>query len=229
MNHKYPFQSQETCINKTSAKTSSDLADPMAKSSNALLMVLIVVFATMLFPSGLSQEQPVQDIEKCWSSLTSVPSCLTEIIGPLLLGQIGQIGQIGPVCCTAINQITDSCWPKMFPFNPFLAPLLKNFCTAPAPREAGVLSAASKVASPNLLLTPGINGAEVTECWSSIASTEGCALEVYKSLTTGQINGVGPACCKAIIGINNKCWPKMFPFNPFFPSFLRSNCAAVIV
>ncbi|KAH9805152.1 Egg cell-secreted-like protein [Citrus sinensis] len=199
------------------------------ESSNTLLMVLIVVFATMLFPSGLSQEQPVQDIEKCWSSLTSVPSCLTEIIGPLLLGQIGQIGQIGPVCCTAINQITDSCWPKMFPFNPFLAPLLKNFCTAPPPQDAGVLSAASKVASPNLLLTPGINAAEVTECWSSIASTEGCALEVYKSLTTGQINGVGPACCKAIIGINNKCWPKMFPFNPFFPSFLRSNCAAVIV
>ncbi|KAJ4708983.1 ECA1 gametogenesis related family protein [Melia azedarach] len=211
----------------------------MAKSSlnNAAPMVILVSIA-MLIATGLGQVTPIPpftqilgllsplpDVIKCWSSLTSIPSCLTEVYGSFLLGQIGKID---PVCCEAINEINDNCWPKMFPLNPFFPPLIKNFCAAPPLQAIGTRRFSSQ--KPLIIPHVGVNVTEITECWKPITNTEGCTLEVYKSLTTGHIVGsIGSACCKIITEINNKCWPnKMFPYNPFFPPLLKGTCAKVI-
>ncbi|KAJ4708986.1 ECA1 gametogenesis related family protein [Melia azedarach] len=168
---------------------------------------------------------PIPDVIKCWSSLTSILSCLTEVYGSFLLGQIGKIG---PICCEAINEINDNCWPKMFPLNPFFPSLLKNFCAAPLPLAIG-----ARMFSGQKPLIPfprfPVNVTEIKECWSPITSTEGCILEVYKSLTSGHITtSINPACCKHVPGIKDKCWHKMFPFNPFFPPLLKGTCSKVI-
>ncbi|KAJ4708914.1 ECA1 gametogenesis related family protein [Melia azedarach] len=203
-------------------------------SSNIVSMMLVVACIAMLVQTGLSQFKPapplvqipgllppVEGADKCWQSLRSIPGCFREIYGSL---SHGQIGKIGPFCCSTINQVNDSCWPQMFPMNPFFPSLLKNFCAVPSPQAAVGTNAAS-----NVFLPVQLNESEITECWKSITTIEGCALEIYKSLTDGQIfSGIGPACCKVVTEINDKCWPKMFPFNPFFPPLLKSSCAKVV-
>ncbi|KAF8400709.1 hypothetical protein HHK36_014009 [Tetracentron sinense] len=68
-------------------------------------------------------------------------------------------------------------------------------------------------------LEPGI-----MQCWSSFTSIEGCVLEIYESVLKLQIGMIGPACCKAITEVNDKCWPKIFPINPDFPPMLKDYC-----
>uniref|UniRef100_A0A7N2QZI6 Prolamin-like domain-containing protein n=1 Tax=Quercus lobata TaxID=97700 RepID=A0A7N2QZI6_QUELO len=66
----------------------------------------------MLLPfSGLSTGQLEQDIAKRWPSLKSIDGCIVEIHGPL---SKGKFDVSGPVCCKAITNISDKCWPKMF-------------------------------------------------------------------------------------------------------------------
>ncbi|KAJ4708997.1 ECA1 gametogenesis related family protein [Melia azedarach] len=201
----------------------------MAKlSADAVPMMLTLVCMGMLIlqTTLANLDQFVPDLQKCWSSLTRIPSCLVEIYGSF---SFGQIRKIGLACCTAIYQISDSCWSNMFRYNTFFsAELLKKFCAAPPPQAAAVggkNNAGSKVVSLPPLFPPAFNEAEVRKCWKSITDTEGCALEVYKSFTSGQTVGIGPVCCKAVIEINDRCWPKMFPFNPFFPPLLKNTCA----
>ncbi|KDO73582.1 uncharacterized protein LOC102621105 [Citrus sinensis] len=200
----------------------------MAK--DAVPVMLIAVCIAILVPTGLGQEVPtlpfgqipgeipgllvpISDVIECWSSLTNIPTCLTEIYGSFLGGQIGQIG---PACCDAINRISGSCWPKMFPLSPSFPSLLKNYCALP-PSLASEAKAVSKVSIPT------VNVTEIKECWSSITSSEGCALEIFKSRTIGQITGIGPACRETVTRINGECWPKMFPFNPFFPPLFKNR------
>ncbi|KAL5783411.1 hypothetical protein ACOSP7_008440 [Xanthoceras sorbifolium] len=179
-------------------------------SPKIISMKLMVVCIAMLVSTGLAQLplplQPVPELQKCWAAITSAPGCIMEIYGSLLSGQIVSVG---PVCCAAITQVSENCWPMMFPANPFFPPLLKNFCAAPSPKAAGG-NAASRMALPGLL--PPVNATEYAECWSSLAN----------------VSGIGPACCKAVTEIKDKCWPKIFPFNPFFPPLLKSTCAKLI-
>ncbi|KAJ4705117.1 ECA1 gametogenesis related family protein [Melia azedarach] len=196
--------------------------------------MLVVACITMLVSTGLAWFKPgpplvqipgllppVQGADKCWQSLRSIPGCFREIYGSLSHDQIGKIGLF---CCSAINQVNDGCWPKIFPLNPSFPSLLKNFCVAPSPPVAAGTNAANKV-----FLSIQLNEYEITECWKSITNTKGCALEIYKSLTDGQIfNDIGPTCYKVVTEIDDKCWAKMFPFNPFFPLLLKSTCAKVI-
>ncbi|KAI9191409.1 hypothetical protein LWI28_008155 [Acer negundo] len=195
-------------------------------SPKTISMKLIVVCIALLVPTGLAQPPfrlipgllpipPVPELQKCWAALTSAPGCVMEIYSSLLNGQIGKIG---PVCCAAITQVSENCWPKMFPLNPFFPPLLKEFCAAPSP------NAVTKISLPGLL--PPVITTEIAECWSSLENVQGCASEINKSLASGKISGIGPACCKAVTEISDKCWPKMFPFNPFFPPLLKITCAA---
>ncbi|KAH7574341.1 hypothetical protein ACOSP7_008444 [Xanthoceras sorbifolium] len=203
-------------------------------SPKTLPLMLIVACMAMLVPAGLAQLipepflpipglLPVPELQKCWAALTSTPDCLMEIYTSFLTGQIGKVG---PVCCASIAQVSENCWPKMFPLNPLFPPLLKTACAAPSPKSAGA-NAMSEFSFPGL--APGIaNVTEITECWSSLADIEGCVSEIYKSLLeSGYIGGIGPACCKAITEIDDKCWPKIFPFNPFFPPLLKSTCSTV--
>ena len=133
--------------------------------------------------------------------------------------------------------ISDKCWPKLFPFNPFVPSLFTNFCnnksgrTAPSPL-GNDQTIESKLSMPGLLLpfpglSPGQSGQDILQCWSSLTSIEGCINEIYGSLSKGKFGVSGPACCKAITNVTDKCWPKMFPLNPMFPPLLKSNCAPI--
>ncbi|XP_010436254.1 PREDICTED: egg cell-secreted protein 1.4-like [Camelina sativa] len=69
---------------------------------------------------------------------------------------------------------------------------------------------------------------DLEKCWSSLFNTQGCILEVFKSVFSGKFGNVGVACCKAFSTIDANCWPHMFPLNPFFPPLLKDNCAHIV-
>lgn len=86
----------------------------------------------MLLPfPGLSAGQLEQDIAKFQSSLKSIDGCILEIHGSL---SKRKFDLSSPACYKAITDVSDKCWPKMFPLNPLFSPLLKNSC---APITAG--------------------------------------------------------------------------------------------
>ncbi|GAY37464.1 hypothetical protein CUMW_029190, partial [Citrus unshiu] len=57
--------------------------------------------------------------------------------------------------------------------------------------------------------------------WSSLTKIPSCLWQICDSLSSGLASKINPACCSSI----NQCWPKMFPFNPFFPPLLKSPWA----
>ncbi|GMH07604.1 hypothetical protein Nepgr_009444 [Nepenthes gracilis] len=65
------------------------------------------------------------------------------------------------------------------------------------------------------------------KCWASITNTKDCVAEIFSSVTSYHF-AVGPACCKVVVNIDEKCWPDLFPFNPFLPPFFKDQCARVI-
>ncbi|WZZ54245.1 hypothetical protein YC2023_054352 [Brassica napus] len=88
-----------------------------------------------------------------------------------------------------------------------------------------------------ILLQPGLAEVQVshpgspvdlTKCWSSLTSVQGCVTEIYKSVFTGKFDNVGPMCCKAASAVDAKCWPHMFPLNTFFPRPLKESCSRII-
>ncbi|PRQ55382.1 putative Prolamin-like domain-containing protein [Rosa chinensis] len=92
----------------------------------------------------------------------------------------------------------------------YAATALAEVPTSPSPPPIGILP------NPN----------EVAKCWSSLENIQGCIWEIYTSVFSGNLSGIGSACCKAFIGIEESCWPNMFPSNPFFPPLLGSTCSA---
>ncbi|EFH42286.1 hypothetical protein ARALYDRAFT_495500 [Arabidopsis lyrata subsp. lyrata] len=68
---------------------------------------------------------------------------------------------------------------------------------------------------------------DLTKCLSSLVNVQGCVNEIHKSVFTGKFGNVGPMCCKAFSAVNAKCWPQMFPFNPFFPPLLKNECSRI--
>ncbi|CAN4096567.1 unnamed protein product [Withania somnifera] len=73
------------------------------------------------------------------------------------------------------------------------------------------------------ILVPSPNDDEVVECWSSLKSINGCVKGVYKVFSG--IGWLDSPCCEVINGIDNKCWPKIFPFNPSFGDLLMYYCS----
>ena len=181
-------------------------------------------------PGILSENQ---DIQECWSSLSGVPGCLTDVMNSLFNGKVNFFG---PTCCKAITFVSDHCLPKLFPFNPAFHSTLKNICLtssgfgghAPSPLGADQITM-SKLYFPGKLPFLGQSDEnwekDVAKCWSSLSSINRCVDEIYGTLSRGKFSLVSPACCKSITVISHKCWPKMFPLNPLFPPLLRSKCA----
>ena len=173
-----------------------------------------------------------QDIQECWSSLSSVPGCLTEVMNSLFNGRVNFFD---PTCCKAITLVSDHCLPKLFPFNPAFHSTLKNVCItgsgvgepAPSPLGANQITVSKlylPVKLPFLGLSDGNWEKDVAKCWSSLSSINWCVDEIYGTLSQGVFSLVGPACCKSITVISHKCWPMMFPLNPLFPPLLKSKC-----
>ncbi|CAI9100903.1 OLC1v1038093C1 [Oldenlandia corymbosa var. corymbosa] len=63
-------------------------------------------------------------------------------------------------------------------------------------------------------------------CLQSVIGTDGCVQEVVSSFLSLQPRFLGPQCCRASITVDDNCWPKIFPLNPFFPPLLKSFCAS---
>ena len=82
-----------------------------------------------------------QDIQECWSSLSGVLGCLTDVMNSLF---IGKVNFFCPTCCKAITLVNDHCLPKLFFFNPAFHSTLENVCLTgygvgePAPSPLGV-------------------------------------------------------------------------------------------
>ncbi|OVA19187.1 Prolamin-like domain [Macleaya cordata] len=77
------------------------------------------------------------DYKKCLSSLQSVEGCIEEVFGSLISFQFRLPGR---ACCKAVTEISDNCWSKLLPLNPFMNPLLKGYCAnivqvAPGPTK----------------------------------------------------------------------------------------------
>ncbi|KAK6944433.1 Prolamin-like domain [Dillenia turbinata] len=100
------------------------------RSSKTISFFLTIACMPSLFTSGLAQAQPgpsgapfpgpgIQlppEVLRCWSSITSVQGCREEILNSLFSGEVGSFD---PPCCDAITRVTDDCWQKMIPYDPF--------------------------------------------------------------------------------------------------------------
>ncbi|MCD7463663.1 hypothetical protein HAX54_051104 [Datura stramonium] len=73
------------------------------------------------------------------------------------------------------------------------------------------------------ILAPSPNDDEVLECWSSLQSINGCVKGIYRVFTG--IGWLDSPCCEVVNGIDSKCWPKIFPFNPSFGETLMYYCS----
>ncbi|KAF9619313.1 hypothetical protein IFM89_006500 [Coptis chinensis] len=61
------------------------------------------------------------------SKVSLIVACVAKsVIAPTIAH--GRVGLLGPGCCNAIKEISTSCWPAMFPFNPLFPPLLRQYC-----------------------------------------------------------------------------------------------------
>ncbi|KAK0574659.1 hypothetical protein LWI29_026830 [Acer saccharum] len=68
----------------------------------------------------------------------------------------------------------------------------------------------------------------VAKCLSTLQSVQGCVQEIITSFLSHQVKLIGPACCKALNEVDDNCWPKVFPLDPFFPTLLKNYCATVV-
>ncbi|XP_026409211.1 uncharacterized protein LOC113304340 isoform X2 [Papaver somniferum] len=85
-------------------------------------------------------------------------------------------------------------------------------------------------------LPPGPYNSEIGKCWSTLVDIQGCNAEILNFLFTFQLR-LGPACCKAIIGLTETCFPAVFssdwgwgrgiPFNPVYPNVVKGYCASI--
>ncbi|MBA0853628.1 hypothetical protein Goshw_020016, partial [Gossypium schwendimanii] len=80
-------------------------------------------------------------------------------------------------------------------------------CSSPTPPVGPILNGINKVSPPLFTI---ING---------------CIMEIFNSLSGGQMfTIISPACCNAIMKLNDVCWPKLFPFYPNFSLYLKNYC-----
>ncbi|KAJ4709100.1 ECA1 gametogenesis related family protein [Melia azedarach] len=200
-----------------------------AQAQSLISFILVTACIAMLVEPGLGQIQTPQfpglfppgasgsgEVMQCWSSLVNIEGCAWEVYRSVFTQQFNNIG---PSCCKAYLEIDAKCWPKMFPFNPFFPPLFKVLI------QPGL--AQFQIPQVPGLFPPGASGSgEVMQCWSSLVNIQGCAWEIYRSVFTQQFNNIGPSCCKAYLEVDAQCWPKMFPFNPFFPLF-KGYCTRI--
>ena len=231
-------QIEENCLSKLFPSIhifTPLLNNSCAQSPKGNGQVSGLVASKASLPGFLATLHGNKDIQQCWSVLTSVQGCLTDITNSLISGKISLFG---PTCCKTINLIRERCLSKLFPFNPAFQSAIKKVCltgsgvggAALAPSLSGANQiTVSKLSEKMLLPFPGLSveqlEQDIAKCWSSLKSIDGCIVEIHGSLSKGKFGVSGPACCKAITNVSDKCWPKMFPFNPLFPPLLKNSCA----
>ncbi|PIN22221.1 hypothetical protein CDL12_05070 [Handroanthus impetiginosus] len=106
----------------------------MSKPSPIQTFVLITCIS-MLATQCTAQELALDGLGKwfgrpikvvgCFKALVGVPGCLQELIFSVISSQPRIIG---PVCCRAAVEISEDCWPLLFPSYPKYPPSLKEHC-----------------------------------------------------------------------------------------------------
>ncbi|KAL5727029.1 hypothetical protein ACHQM5_000265 [Ranunculus cassubicifolius] len=210
----------------------------MVKIAGTCIPLMFSVIFVVSFPIlaksqtpliGIAPQSAGEDLQHCWASLKSVNGCVTEIYTSFITGRAGSLG---PACCKAITETQSNCWPKMFPFNPFLAPLLTNYCsykplailaTAPASAPVSALSTIAP-ATTGLVYVNQLELDDARKCLLSLSSTLGCADELISSYLSNQFRLISPKCCKAVTKISQNCLPKIFPFSTLFSTVVQNFC-----
>ncbi|KAI3524394.1 hypothetical protein L1887_03048 [Cichorium endivia] len=69
------------------------------------------------------------------------------------------------------------------------------------------------------------NKESLLQCWSALFDLGYCYGDLLRAAESGKVDlSIEPTCCQAGRSMNSGCWPKMFPYNPFFPRFLQAYC-----
>ena len=94
--------------------------------SVALLVAIVSIFvaptlAQILGGVGGPRGLPGTD---CMASLKGIEGCTQSFITSVLTAQIQQI----EACCRIFLNISDNCWPKMYPYNTAFPLLVKGYC-----------------------------------------------------------------------------------------------------
>ncbi|CAN8254884.1 unnamed protein product [Cochlearia groenlandica] len=105
-----------------------------SKSRSILIMILAIMTIVLQMRPGLAQVSNIPgfsasgspiDIAKCWSFIFDVQGCVQEIYDSIFLDRLDNVGT---ACCEAFLVVDTSCWPHMFPSNPFFPHLLRDNC-----------------------------------------------------------------------------------------------------
>ncbi|KAI5679627.1 hypothetical protein M9H77_00854 [Catharanthus roseus] len=66
---------------------------------------------------------------------------------------------------------------------------------------------------------------DIMKCWKVLIRTDGCITQIYEAIFQQKFDQIGPICCENIMNLKDNCWPRIFPFHPQFPPFLKNYCA----
>ncbi|KAF6150280.1 hypothetical protein GIB67_033979 [Kingdonia uniflora] len=180
------------------------------------IQLLLLACVTMLFSPALAHQLPNRDLPFV-GILPGIDAEIKQV--PSINGKFGVISH---ACCNAIVEVRDKSWPKMFPFNPLFPPLLKGFSantglgvpTATSTiKLASPVTVASRVPASKTVLAAFSADPGVQKCLSTLQRVERCVQDVITSFLSFHVRLIGPACCKAIVEVNDSCWHKIFPVN----------------
>lgn len=89
-----------------------------------------------------------------------------------------------------------------------------------------ILACVALMAAPGLSTFCNKNGLYFRQdCLSTLQNIHGCALEIITCFLSNRVHLIGAACCKAFNEVDDKCWPKVFPF---FPPLLKNHCGTIM-
>ncbi|WOG96576.1 hypothetical protein DCAR_0415912 [Daucus carota subsp. sativus] len=52
----------------------------------------------------------------------------------------------------------------------------------------------------------------------------GCPNEVMNAFWRLEAGMLSKQCCEEYLKVDDDCWTKAFPYNPFFPPFIKAYC-----
>ncbi|KAK9741363.1 hypothetical protein RND81_03G100100 [Saponaria officinalis] len=86
-----------------------------------ILISCIIVLSSQLGKASKPSNSQALDPQKCAQSVTKGAVCLTDIWT--------HFGSPSAACCKALDEISDSCLPSLFPGNPIIAQIFKSICS----------------------------------------------------------------------------------------------------
>ncbi|KAE9455874.1 hypothetical protein C3L33_12225, partial [Rhododendron williamsianum] len=146
-----------------------------------MMLVIAISMAMLVSPAQARVQAQAQtnvqaqvqfalpDPLQCWASIKKAIGCSNEVEDLILSGEITSTTAISPICCTALVDLGQNCWSKLFPLNPFLPAAVGSYCAAanggvdvaPGPAESGAESTAATNGGVGIVPEPAESGAEM--------------------------------------------------------------------